>query len=105
MNVEWNFATKTWEAEFVEGALAGKAWQFPISDLSNRRCKKIVSTGLAGAEGDFKDVTELQKKGVCKALMEQWCEAVANHPARTARANLGPPSACETRKAFTSKAH
>ena len=77
LNLEWNFGTRSWKAEFVTGDFAGTNRELAITDLSTSQWEKIVQNGMPGAEGEFKDVPYLKKKQVCKAFMSLWCEAIA----------------------------
>ena len=66
LNLEWNFGTRSWKAEFVTGDFAGTNLEFGTSDLTRSQWAKMVQNGMSGAEGEFKDVPYLKKKQVLK---------------------------------------
>ena len=76
LNLEWQFGTRSWKAEFVTGDFAGTNRELAIPDLSRSQWEKMVQNWIPGAEGEFIDVPHLKKKQVCKAFMERWCEAI-----------------------------
>ena len=77
VNIEWDFTSDTWVAEFVSGDKCGVVRTLAMADVSEKLWEKMVASEVPGAEGSFTEASIVQRKRVSRELLELWCGAIA----------------------------
>ena len=78
LNIEWDFTSDAWAAEFVSGDKCGTVRKLAMKDVSEKLWEKMVASEVPGAEGNFNEATIVKRKRVSKELLELWCGAIAD---------------------------
>ena len=78
LNIEWDFTSDAWVAEFVSGDKCGMVRTLAMTDVSEKLWEKMVASEVPGAEGSFNEASIVQRKRVSKELLELWCGAIAD---------------------------
>ena len=77
LNIEWDFTSDAWAAEFVSGDKCGTVRILAMKDVSEKLWEKMVEEEVPGAEGNFNEASIVTRKRVSKELLELWCGAIA----------------------------
>ncbi len=78
VNLEWDFTTHAWEAEFVTGPFQGVTRSFGTADLTTERLAKLRDEGIGQPEPSSPASALLMKKQLAKEFITLWCEAICN---------------------------
>ena len=69
LNMEWDFTSRAWQAEFVEGPLKGTKKRFGVYDLTKDRVDKMEKAGILQADTNVKDKA--------RDVMLIWCDNIS----------------------------
>jgi len=73
LHLEWDFRTKSWLAEFVDGGLRGQKRRFAPADHTTTRWTKMQRSALPCTGSSFDEATRVEKKNAAKELVLLWC--------------------------------
>ena len=76
VNLEWDFATHAWEAEFIKGPFQGVTRSFGIADLTAERLAKLRDVGIGQPDPRSPTSALPTKKQVAKEFITLWCDAI-----------------------------
>ena len=76
LNVEWDFQSKTWRAEFVEGDFRGQKRCFSPSDHTDARWEKMQRILIPCTDSTLTDATPATKRKVAKEFVSHWCGSI-----------------------------
>ena len=76
VNLEWDFDTHVWEAEFLAGPFQGVTRSFGIADLTASRLAKLRSVGIGQPDPRSPTSALPTKKQVAKEFITLWCDAI-----------------------------
>ncbi len=76
VNLEWDFATHAWEAEFLAGPFQGVTRSFGIADLTAERLAKLRDVGIGQPDPRSPTSALPTKKQVAKEFITLWCDAI-----------------------------
>ena len=69
LNVEWDFQSKTWRAEFVDGDFRGQKRCFPPSEHTDARWEKMQRILIPFTDSTLTDATPATKRKVAKEFV------------------------------------
>ena len=76
VNLEWDFDTHVWEAEFLAGPFQGVTRSFGIADLTASRLARLRSVGIGQPDPRSPTSALPTKKQVAKEFITLWCDAI-----------------------------
>ena len=76
VNLEWDFTTHAWEAEFLTGPFQGVTRSFGIADLTAARLARLRSVGIGQPDPRSPTSALPTKKQVAKEFITLWCDAI-----------------------------
>ena len=77
LNLEWDFTSKNWQAEFVSGHLKGTKRCFGACDLTVRRTKKLERDGILKYDTESSMDAQSRRRQQAKDVLLVWCEAIS----------------------------
>ncbi len=76
VNLEWDFTTHAWEAEFLTGPFQGVTRSFGTADLTTERLAKLRDEGIGQPDPSSPTSALPTKKHVAKEFITLWCDAI-----------------------------